>query len=112
VPAERRRVAEVHRVLAYLAPTLGIEVVEVLEPRPGVPLAAVRVAEVAAKLKQSGASALVVMEFGPRPAARELTKASGVRLAVVPGGPRFRVGDTFLTFSERTISAVLAGLGI
>ncbi|MBI1948331.1 MAG: zinc ABC transporter substrate-binding protein [Deltaproteobacteria bacterium] len=111
VPAERRRVAEVHRVLAYLAPTLGIEVVAVLEPRPGVPLDATRAAEAAAKLKQCGATALIVLENGPRPTARELAKASGARLAVVPGGPRL-VGDTFLTLSERTTNAVLAGLGI
>ncbi|MCC7071274.1 MAG: zinc ABC transporter substrate-binding protein [Deltaproteobacteria bacterium] len=122
VPAERRRVATYHASFAYLAAALGVEQVVTIEATPGAAVdAAVDLAQRAAqtaaqnaaaveRIKKSGATALVVDESMPRKQARALAKAAGVRLAVLPGGPRLGVGDTFLTYVDRTVSEVYAGV--
>ncbi len=110
VPAERRRVAVLHASFAYLAPALGVEQVLVAEAAPGVALDAAAAAGLAERIKKSGATALVVDDHVPRKQARELAKAAGVRLAVLPGGPRIVLGDSYLTQYERTVSAVYSGV--
>lgn len=110
VPVERRRVAVYHASFAYLGAALGVEQVAVAEPSPGAALDAAASAALVERIKRSGAVALVIDESMPRKQARDLAAAAGVRLAVLPGGPRLVVGDTYLTYIERTISAVSAAV--
>ena len=101
------RVVTYHRSWSYWARAFGCEVVDFVEPRPGIPPSPGHVASLAARLKQ-GDVRLILMEdfFDPR-LPRKISADTGVPLAILPTS----VGDvpairTYFDLFDHQLAAV------
>jgi len=79
-----RKVVTYHRSWSYFSRAFGLEVVDYVEPRPGIPPSPNHVQDLVTRLKR-GDVALIVMEdfFDPR-LPRRLAEETGVPLVVLP----------------------------
>jgi zinc/manganese transport system substrate-binding protein len=94
-PLRGAKVIGYHKTLAYLADWLGLEVIEHIEPRPGIPPNPSHVAEVIGKGKSASARAVFVEVYYPEGTARLVAEKIGARLIRLPGGADFRAGESY-----------------
>ena len=85
-----------HMSLSYLAQWLGLQMVAYLEPKPGIPPNPSHAAEVLARGKQAGVKLVVQEEFYPENISRVVAERLQAKLVKLPGGTRFREGQTYL----------------
>jgi zinc/manganese transport system substrate-binding protein len=95
LPAGKRRVVSYHQSLSYLYDWLRIEQVITVEPKPGVPPHPGHVAKVLKTMKGDKLGVVVQEAFYPKNTSRTLTKLTKGELVVLPGGTRFKDGQTF-----------------
>jgi zinc/manganese transport system substrate-binding protein len=101
------KVIAYHRSMAYLADWLGFEVVEHVEPRPGIPPNPRQVATVLTAARAQGARAIVQESYFPTSTSRLLAERSGTPLVVLTAGPDVRGGQSYLDW----MGAVVRQLG-
>jgi zinc/manganese transport system substrate-binding protein len=106
------KVVTYHRSWSYWARAFGCEVVDFVEPRPGIPPSPGHVAALAARLKR-GDVRLILMEdfFDPR-LPRKISADTGVPLAILPtsvaGVPAIR---TYFDLFDHQFAAIEQALG-
>jgi zinc/manganese transport system substrate-binding protein len=101
-----KKIVAYHRSLTYLADWLGLDVVEHLEPRPGIPPSPRHVAHVIAVGREQGVSLVVHESWFPTNTSNVAADKIGARLATIPGMPDFRGGQSYVAF----LGALLAKL--
>ncbi|MBM4346054.1 MAG: zinc ABC transporter substrate-binding protein [Deltaproteobacteria bacterium] len=95
LPEAERRLAVYHDSLVYLVDWLHLKQVIAVEPRPGIPPDPGHLAKVVATVRTTGARALVQEEYYPRAASDQVAKLTGMRVAVVAGGPQFSANQRY-----------------
>ncbi len=108
--ARGREVITFHRSLSYLADWLGLQVVDYLEPRPGVPATPRHVAQLIARCKQRPVSALLQESWQPSNTAELFAAQTGVPLVILPGAPDFPGGESYVGYLERVVELLGAAL--
>lgn len=101
-----------HDEWPYLANFLGIQIVGLIEPKPGIPPGPKHLQELAGLVKQQGVLATIQATFYPTDAAESLNESSGLKLVQLCQG----VGelkecssyDEMLSFNFNQISKVIA----
>ncbi len=73
-----------HTSWRYFAEYNGMNIVAFMEPKPGVPPSASHLASVIAKVKQTGAKAIVMEPFYDRKVGEMVAKQTGAKLLVLP----------------------------
>src|SRR6185503_13708420 len=99
-----------HRSLPYLADWLGLDVVEHLEPRPGIPPNPRHVAHVIDIGKSGGVKAIVQPSYYPDGTSKLVAKRIGASVCVIPGGPDFKNGQSYSQYMERVVKALSKSL--
>ena len=89
-----------HRSFPYLAAWLGLEVVENIEPRPGIPPSPRHVAAVLGQARRLGVRLIMQETYYPDSASRLIADRSDATLVALPGGPDIRRGQTYIGFLE------------
>lgn len=110
LPTSKRRVVTYHKSLGYLAAWLGLEVVAHVEAKPGVSPTPSQVGAVLKTMRRTGTRVVVQESFYPRKTAQTLARLAGGRAALVPGGTRFRLGETYILRVRRTASEIYNAL--
>jgi zinc/manganese transport system substrate-binding protein len=100
-----------HKSLSYLADWLGMNVVENLEPKPGIPPNPRHVAHVLATARARGVKLIIQEVWHPRSTGEMLAERAGARLVVIPGGPDFNKGESYVAFINKVIAALAPKAG-
>jgi zinc/manganese transport system substrate-binding protein len=105
------KVVTYHRSWSYFARAFGLQVVDYLEPRPGIPPSPNHLQELVTEMKQGGVRLLLMEPFFDPRLPGKLSKDTGVPLAVVPTsvGAEAKIKTTFDLFDNAfsTIGAAL-----
>jgi zinc/manganese transport system substrate-binding protein len=81
---EGSRVVTYHRSWSYLARALGFEVVNFVEPRPGIPPSPNHVQSLVGQMKQGGIRLLIMEDFFDPRLPQKISRDTGVPLIVLP----------------------------
>ncbi len=101
-----RRFIEYHRTWAYLAARFDMEIVDCVEPLPGIPPSARHLADLARIIRDDGVPVVVRDEYHASGPVEWLERETGVRTDVLPSMCAEPTPDAFLLHFE-TIAAVL-----
>lgn len=98
-----RKVIAYHRSFAYLADWLGFQVVDHIEPRPGIPPTPSHVAHVLDVMRSQEVHLILQERFYPQTTSKLIAERSGGAVVVLPGGPDLRRNQTYFDFIDRTV---------
>jgi zinc/manganese transport system substrate-binding protein len=104
------KVVAYHRSFPYLARWLGFRIVEHLEPRPGIPPNPRHVAQVIATARSQNVRLLLQETYYPANTAELVADQSPSRLAIIPGGPDVRAGESYVDFIDQVGQRLLGAL--
>lgn len=99
-----------HKTAPYLADWLGLDVVEHLEPKPGIPPNPQHVAHVLAVARSKGVRMILVESYYPRTAAELIAEKSGARVVGVDGATSFATGETYPQHVRKLGAALASAL--
>ncbi|MBW2524165.1 MAG: zinc ABC transporter substrate-binding protein [Deltaproteobacteria bacterium] len=99
-----------HKSWAYLADWLGLEQVQFIEPKPGIPPNPAHVAKVLATARKKDVPVIIQEGFYPDSTTKLIANKSGARLVVVPGGVNFQGGESYLDHLDRLAALLQRGL--
>jgi zinc/manganese transport system substrate-binding protein len=109
-PLRGRAVVSYHRSMTYLAEWLGLDVVEQLEPRPGISPNPRHVARVVATARSRQARMILQESFYPTSTSRLVAEQSRAPLVVIPAQPGFREGQSYFAWMNEVVR-LLKGAG-
>lgn len=109
-PYRGKPVIGYHKSWAYLADWLGLEQVQFIEPKPGIPPNPAHVAKVLVTARQKDVPVIIQEGFYPDSTTKLIANKSGARLVVVPGGVDFQGGETYLVHLDRLAARLQRGL--
>lgn len=84
MPLRGRKVVAYHRNWSYFSDLFGLQVVNYIEPRPGVPPRAEHVATVVEQMRQEGIRVLIAANYYDEGHVKEIAGRVGARAVVVP----------------------------
>jgi ABC-type Zn uptake system ZnuABC Zn-binding protein ZnuA len=100
-----------HTSWRYFAEYTGMNIVAFLEPKPGVPPSASHLTYVVQKMKQTGATVIIMEPFYDRKTADKVARETGARVLVLPPSVGGQKGlDDYLAVMRHNIGAVAAAL--
>ena len=104
-------VAVDHDLYPYFARAFGLRVVEMLEPKPGVPPSARHLVGVAKRMRAAGATAILATPYFDRRCVDSAAEAAGAKVAEMAhqAGSRPDTG-TYLTWIDYNVRVVAAAL--
>src|SRR6187399_393148 len=105
-----QKVVGYHKSLGYLADWLGFQVIEHVEPKPGIPPNPGHVAHVIEVARQNGVSLLIQESYFPSKTSELVAQKVGAKLAVIPGGTNFQAGESYLGFLNSCVTRLSAAL--
>jgi zinc/manganese transport system substrate-binding protein len=79
-----RKVVTYHRSWSYFARAFGLEVVDYVEPRPGIPPSPNHVQDLVARMKQGDVRLLLMEDFFDPRVPQKISRDTGVPLAILP----------------------------
>ena len=79
-----RKIVTYHRSWSYFARAFGLEVVDFIEPRPGIPPSPNHVQDLVARMKQGDVTLMLVEDFFDPRIAEKIARDTGVPLAILP----------------------------
>jgi ABC-type Zn uptake system ZnuABC Zn-binding protein ZnuA len=105
LPLRGQKIVTYHRSWVYLAHRFGLEVVEELEPKPGVPPTAAHLAEVAEAARANGVKIVLQEPFYSTKAANQVAGKTGARVVVVANSVGGQAEATdYLTLMDLIVS--------
>ena len=100
-----------HNSWPYFARRFRLNIVEVMEPKEGVPPGPARLVALAAAMRTHGVRAILHEPFAPDGAARALAARTGARVvSLAPSVGGAPGADGFLTLFDRNVEALAAAL--
>jgi zinc/manganese transport system substrate-binding protein len=93
-----------HKSLSYLANWLGLQIVEHVEPKPGIPPNPRHVAQLLALAREQGVKLFVQETFYPTNTSQMLADRAGARLVTLPSSPDFSHGKTYVDFMNDLVA--------
>lgn len=110
LPAADRHVVTYHQSLIYLLDWLQLDQIATLEPKPGIPPAPSHIAQVLGTMRTRHVDVILQEEYFPTTAGKLLAAKAKARLVVLPGGPDFEKGESYLTYVKAMADKVYAGI--
>jgi zinc/manganese transport system substrate-binding protein len=97
------KVITYHKSLSYLADWLGLQVVEQVEPKPGIPPNPRHVADLLGLAHAQGVKLLLQEAWYPTNTSRLVADKAGAKLVSLPSAPDFNQGKTYLDFMNELV---------
>ena len=106
------KVVTYHRSWSYFAAAFGLDVVNFVEPRPGIPPSPGHVQSLVAQMKQAGVKLLVMEDFFDPRLPKKISQDTGVPLAVLPTSVGAEESiRTYFGLFEHQLDLIAAALG-
>ena len=99
-----------HRTFSYLADWLGLEVIDCVEPKPGIPPSGSHVAQLFALARARKVKAILQERYYPDATSRTLAERIPASLVSVAGGTDFAGGQSYVAHVEDVALRVAAAL--
>ena len=96
--------------MIYLLDWLGVQQSNTLEPKPGIPPSPDHVAKVLVQMRTQKIPALLQEDYRPRNPGDLVADKAGAKHVIVPGGPNFDGGETYLANVRTVVDRLYAGL--
>jgi ABC-type Zn uptake system ZnuABC Zn-binding protein ZnuA len=111
-PYRGAKIVTYHRDFVYLAQRLGLNVVDELEPKPGIAPSPAHLAQVIGEMKTSNAKVILVQPFQNRKTAETVARQTGATVIDAPQQPGTK-GNTATWFDnmDNLVRAIATGLG-
>lgn len=107
LPLRGKKAVEYHRSWIYTARTLGFEIVDAVEEKPGIPPGPRHQVELTRKLKEGGIAFLMVDSYYDPALPHTLSRDSGVPVALLPNQPS---GGSYLEFFGGLVDKLVAAV--
>ncbi len=105
--AKGAKVIAYHKTIVYFADWLGLEVVEYVEPRPGIPPNPHHVTHVIDVAKSRGVKAILHEVYYPAKNSELIAKQTGATLVKIPGGPDLKGGKTYVQHLDAVVKQLV-----
>jgi zinc/manganese transport system substrate-binding protein len=105
--ARGAKVVAYHRTMAYFAEWLGLNVVEYVEPRPGIPPNPHHVTHVIEVAKREGAKAILQEAYYPAKTSELIAKQAGSTLVRIQGGPDVKAGKSYIQHMDAVVQQLV-----
>ncbi|MBI4953629.1 MAG: zinc ABC transporter substrate-binding protein [Myxococcales bacterium] len=89
-----------HKSWPYLADWLGVELVDYVEPKPGIPPTPAHVARLLATARKRNVRAILQESYYPEESSALVAEKSGAALVVLPSGADFEGGQSYFAYLE------------
>jgi len=110
--ARGQKIIAYHNSLVYLTDWLGLEVVEHIEPKPGIPPNPSHVAHVLEVAKASHVRAIVQQSFYPSGTSKLIADKAGATFLQFPGYPDFAAAQSYSQYMDDLVGKLAKALGI
>jgi zinc/manganese transport system substrate-binding protein len=111
-PYRGARIVTYHKDFVYLAQRFGLNIVDELEPKPGIAPSPAHLAQVIGKMKATNANVILVQPFQNRKTAETVARQTGALVLDVPQQPgAARNTTTYFDLMDNLVSTVAGGLG-
>lgn len=110
--ARGQKIIAYHNSLPYLADWLGLEVVEHVEPKPGIPPNPSHVAHVLEVARNDKVRVIVQQAYYPSGTSKIIADKAGATFLQVPGYPDFAKGQTYTAYLSELVTKLAKALGV
>ena len=110
-PYRGAKIVTYHKDFVYLAERFGLEVVETLEPKPGIAPSPAHLAEVISAMRAQNARVILVQPYQNRKTAETVARQTGAAVLDVSQQPGALKGtDTYFDLMDRLVETLVNGL--
>src|SRR4051812_41059407 len=110
-PFKGAKVVTYHNDFVYFAERFGIQVVETLEPKPGIAPSPAHLAQVISAMKSNNANAVLVQPYQNRKTAETVARQTGATVLDVTQQPgAMKNTDTYVAMMDNLVNTVANGL--
>ena len=110
--ARGQKIIAYHDSLPYLADWLGIEVVEHVEPKPGIPPNPSHIAHVLERARADKVRAIVQQAYYPSGTSKLIADKAGATFLQIPGNPDFAQNQTYNAYMDDVVAKLAKALGV
>lgn len=110
--ARGQKIIAYHDSLPYLADWLGLEVVEHVEPKPGIPPNPSHIAHVLEVARTAKVRVLVQQAYYPSGTSKLIADKSGATFLQIPGYPDFAQAQTYAAYMDDLVAKLAKALGV
>jgi zinc/manganese transport system substrate-binding protein len=110
--ARGQKIIAYHRSLPYLADWLGVEVVEHVEPKPGIPPNPSHIAHVLERARADKVRAIVQQAYYPSGTSKLIADKAGAIFVQIPGYPDFARGQSYTAYMDDVVAKLAKALGV
>ena len=111
-PYRGAKIITYHKDFSYLANRFGLQIVDELEPKPGIAPSPAHLAQVIGEMRSSGAKVILVQPFQNRKTAETVARQTGATVLDVPQQPGALPGTNgYEDNIDHIVSALVKGLG-
>jgi len=111
-PYRGARIVTYHKVFVYLADRFGLNILDELEPKPGIAPSPAHLAQVIIKMKATNAKVILVQPFQNRRTAETVARQTGAAVLDVPQQPGAAPNTTsYFDLMDNLVRTLAAGLG-
>jgi zinc/manganese transport system substrate-binding protein len=111
-PYRGARIVTYHKDFVYLAARFGLNIVDELEPKPGIAPSPAHLAQVIGKMRSSNAKVILVQPFQNRKTAETVARQTGATVLDVPQQPGAVPNTTtYFDMMDNLVRTLVGGLG-
>jgi zinc/manganese transport system substrate-binding protein len=110
--ARGQKIIAYHNSLPYLAEWLGLEVVEHVEPKPGIPPNPSHIAHVLEVARTAKVRVLVQQAYYPSGTSKLIADKAGATFLQIPGYPDFSQAQTYGAYMDDLVAKLARALGV
>jgi zinc/manganese transport system substrate-binding protein len=111
-PYRGARIVTYHKDFVYLAERFGLNILDELEPKPGIAPSPAHLAQVIIKMKAANAKVILVQPFQNRRTAETVARQTGAAVLDVPQQPGAAPNTTsYFDLMDNLVRTLAAGLG-
>lgn len=107
-PLHDRKLVAYHKSWPYLQDWLHFDIVEYIEPKPGIPPNPAHVARVLSTMRQQEVGMIIQMAYYNDGTVQQVSERTGARVVRIPGGVDYTGGQTYFQHMEEIV-ALLEG---
>jgi ABC-type Zn uptake system ZnuABC Zn-binding protein ZnuA len=104
------KVLTFHQSWSYFAERFGLEVVNTIEPKPGISPSPAHIARLIDQVKHENVKLVLAEPWHRRSIPRALLEETGARLVVMPVHPAQRDGGDYLATAEKMVAALVEAM--
>lgn len=102
-PLRGMKLVAYHKSWPYAEAWLGFEIVEYVEPKPGIPPNPAHVAQVLGAMRRHGVPAIIEEAYYSDATVEQISERTGARILRIPGGVHFVEGETYVEHMEEFV---------